>query len=198
LRGKRKWHIRFNDTHKAPPATFPFRLRQISNSRKHPKTSTVPAIATSFPQRRGCAARTRPKSPDSKRLASECPVFGPPAGDDTAPAKPVRVSSRGKLSAEFIEALAADFETHGPDVIARVRQENPSQYAKICADLLPKQVEVDVAPFAAIQSFEELKPFYIDAIFETPGWLDAVLERAGVKTIEAKALAIEVSENAHQ
>ena len=35
-------------------------------------------------------------------------------------AKPARVSSRGKLNAEFVEALARDFETYGPDVIAPI------------------------------------------------------------------------------
>ena len=67
-------------------------------------------------------------------------------------------------------------------MIARVRQENPSQYAKICADLLPKQVEVeDRNPFVKMQTIEELKPTFIQAIVDY-NWIDDVLALAASRS----------------
>jgi hypothetical protein len=117
------------------------------------------------------------------------PRLRPLPSESDAAGKPVKVSSRGKLSAEFIEALARDFEAFGPEVIARVRQENPSQYAKICADLLPKQhqVEIDSNPYGKVETMEEMRSVMVDLIIEN-GWGADVIARMGSPIIETKAI----------
>jgi hypothetical protein len=52
--------------------------------------------------------------------------------------------ARDRHSRNFLEAYAADFELHGPQVIEQVRREKPEVYLKIAADLLPKHAELDV------------------------------------------------------
>jgi hypothetical protein len=47
--------------------------------------------------------------------------------------------SRNRLQADFIYALAKDFEEHGEGVIRIVRAEEPTQYLKIVASILPKE-----------------------------------------------------------
>lgn len=54
--------------------------------------------------------------------------------------------SRNKLGEEFVAALQADFEQHGPAVIETVRAEQPAQYLKVIAAVIPKEVNVNVSP----------------------------------------------------
>jgi len=49
--------------------------------------------------------------------------------------------ARNKVSEKLLEALAEDFDTHGKDVIEKVRAERPHDYLKIVASLVPKQME---------------------------------------------------------
>jgi hypothetical protein len=56
--------------------------------------------------------------------------------------------SRNKLSEEFIQALAADFEEHGRAVIRQVRETKPEVYLKVVASLLPKDVNLNTNPYA--------------------------------------------------
>ena len=51
--------------------------------------------------------------------------------------------ARNKLSENFINAFALDFEQHGAAVIEKVRKERPQDYLKVAASLLPKQMEIE-------------------------------------------------------
>jgi uncharacterized protein DUF5681 len=51
--------------------------------------------------------------------------------------------SRNKLSEDFLNAFAQDFERHGAGIIEKVREERPQDYLKIAASLLPKQMEIE-------------------------------------------------------
>lgn len=51
--------------------------------------------------------------------------------------------SRNKLSADFISAMAKDFEEHGSDVIRIVRTEEPATWLKIVASMLPKELDIN-------------------------------------------------------
>lgn len=51
--------------------------------------------------------------------------------------------SRNKLGEAFIEALHDDFQAHGASTIARVREEDPTAYVKVCASLLPKELKIE-------------------------------------------------------
>lgn len=51
------------------------------------------------------------------------------------------VGARNRITAKFLNTLAEDFETHGKEAIVRTREDDPGTYVKVCAGLLPKQVE---------------------------------------------------------
>lgn len=51
------------------------------------------------------------------------------------------VGTRVKLQGKFMSALADDFELHGVRAIQKAREQDPLGYVKVCASLMPKQVE---------------------------------------------------------
>ena len=50
--------------------------------------------------------------------------------------------SRNRLSEHFIAAMSDDFDEHGISVIETVRAENPVDYLKIIASIVPKEIAV--------------------------------------------------------
>ena len=54
--------------------------------------------------------------------------------------------SRNKLGEQFLEALAQDFAEHGQDAIVACREEKPTEYVKIIAGLLPRELMVRTDP----------------------------------------------------
>jgi len=52
--------------------------------------------------------------------------------------------SRNKLGEKFLAALCDDFEENGVAAIQRVREENPAVYVKVCASIIPKQMQVEL------------------------------------------------------
>src|SRR4051812_34355896 len=58
------------------------------------------------------------------------------------------------LKNDFIEALHADFTVHGADVIAACRVDDPLQYMKLIASLLPKDGGVVRAPGGSVPQNE--------------------------------------------
>ncbi len=64
---------------------------------------------------------------------------------------------RRKIQGRFLENLAADFEAHGREAIEKCRESKPDVYMKVCASLLPKEIdlknpldEVDDVTLAAV------------------------------------------------
>jgi len=51
--------------------------------------------------------------------------------------------ARNKLGEAFVEALQADFETHGVDAIEKMRAEDPGGYVRVIAGLLPKEFKIE-------------------------------------------------------
>jgi hypothetical protein len=51
--------------------------------------------------------------------------------------------SRNALNEQFIAELAADFDAHSAEAIARCRVEDPAAYVRIIAGLLPKEVSIE-------------------------------------------------------
>lgn len=76
--------------------------------------------------------------------------------------------SRNKLGEKFLAALCDDFGEHGVAAIQRVREENPSVYVKICASIIPKQMQVEVNDLGLLTDEE----------------LDARLAAASLKLLE--------------
>jgi hypothetical protein len=51
--------------------------------------------------------------------------------------------SRNKLSGDFVAALSEAFDQHGKDAITIVAKENPEQFLKVIASILPKEFEIN-------------------------------------------------------
>ena len=54
--------------------------------------------------------------------------------------------SRNKLGEQFLEALAQDFTAHGQQAIVACREEKPTEYVKVVAGLLPRELLVRKDP----------------------------------------------------
>ena len=52
--------------------------------------------------------------------------------------------ARNKLGEQFLDDMYADWQAHGAEVIAKVRDEKPDQYLKVVASILPKELNVNV------------------------------------------------------
>ena len=52
------------------------------------------------------------------------------------------VGSRNSLQGDFMRELADDFKLHGKAAIITTRTEQPAQYLKIVASLMPKELEI--------------------------------------------------------
>lgn len=49
---------------------------------------------------------------------------------------------RRKIQGKFLETLAADFDLHGKQAIVDCRENKPDVYMKVCASLLPKEIDL--------------------------------------------------------
>jgi hypothetical protein len=54
-----------------------------------------------------------------------------------SPGRPI--GARNKLGEAFIQALQQDFEEHGIAAVVKVREDQPAQYLKVIASLMPKE-----------------------------------------------------------
>ena len=52
------------------------------------------------------------------------------------------VGARNRLQGDFMLALANDFEKEGKRAIVEAREKDPMGYIKVCATLMPKELEV--------------------------------------------------------
>jgi hypothetical protein len=66
--------------------------------------------------------------------------------------------SRSKLAGEFIDALCADFEQHGTEVITKVRKEKPDVYLKVVANLMPAKLEASLTQVSIFQHYNLQDP----------------------------------------
>lgn len=69
--------------------------------------------------------------------------------------KAAEPSVRDQLSADFIEALAADWKQFGPGVIVAMREESPVKYSELVARLIPLET-IPADPFANAQSQQDI------------------------------------------
>ena len=52
-------------------------------------------------------------------------------------------ATRRSFNKDFLLALAADFKKHGAAAIEKVRKQQPAAYMKICALLVPRELQVE-------------------------------------------------------
>ncbi len=55
--------------------------------------------------------------------------------------------ARSKLGEAFLQDMLADWSEHGVAVVQNVREEDPTQYLKVVASVLPKEMNVRVSEF---------------------------------------------------
>jgi len=60
-------------------------------------------------------------------------------------------ATRRSFNKDFSFALAADFKKHGAAAIEKVRKQQPAAYMKICALLVPREMQIEEA-IAAIEA----------------------------------------------
>ena len=87
--------------------------------------------------------------------------------------------AKDRLTREFWNALADDFVEHGKKAIALVRQEDPSAYLRVCASVIPK--EIDIRTDSADPDRLEAQLSLLEAIIE---------ERRAAKDITATVQVI--------
>jgi hypothetical protein len=63
------------------------------------------------------------------------------------------VGARNRLTAAFLNALAADFDEHGKKAIQECRETKPEAYIKAIAALCPKEIEVN-SPLQELKNSE--------------------------------------------
>lgn len=72
------------------------------------------------------------------RLMNDIVAFKPLLRSHTSPRKPTPASkeptTRERLAEQLLEAVAADFSQHGSQAVARLRETNPSAYARFIGD----------------------------------------------------------------
>ena len=52
-------------------------------------------------------------------------------------------ATRRSFNKDFLLALAADFKKHGAAAIEKVRKQQPAAYVKICALLVPREMQIE-------------------------------------------------------
>jgi 2-oxoglutarate dehydrogenase complex dehydrogenase (E1) component-like enzyme len=91
-------------------------------------------------------------------------------------------ATRRSFNKDFLLALAADFKKHGGAAIEKVRKTQPAVYMKICALLVPREMQIEHSGTIKRMSDEQIE----QAIAAIQTMLDA---RAGeaAKLIEGEA-----------
>ena len=66
-------------------------------------------------------------------------------------------ATRRSFNKDFLLALAADFKKHGAAAIEKVRKQQPAAYMKICALLVPREMQVEHTNSIKQMSDEQLE-----------------------------------------
>lgn len=67
--------------------------------------------------------------------------------------------SRNKLSEDFVADILADWTDHGIEVIQKVRTEKPTEYLKVVAGVITKDVSVTVREYDELTDDELAEQF---------------------------------------
>lgn len=105
-----------------------------AQSRKTTKRKATKAKQTTKPE---STEKTKNTEARGKGRPFEPGQSGNPAGRPKG--------ARSRLAESFLKALADDFDVNGVAAIQTVRLADPSTYVRICAAILPKDVNVKVS-----------------------------------------------------
>jgi len=76
--------------------------------------------------------------------------------------------ARSKLGEQFLEDLAATWQTHGKRALEQCAVSSPEQFCRIVAGLLPAKAELDVSLFADVENFAQAFELAAKTIGATP------------------------------
>src|SRR6516164_242337 len=88
-------------------------------------------------------------------------------------------ATRRSFNRDFLLALAADFKKHGAAAIEKVRKTQPAAYMKICALLVPREMQVEHSGSIKAMSDQQIE----DAI----ATIKAMMETRAAQVIEGQA-----------
>ena len=91
-------------------------------------------FSASAASRRSTVSRSLYRSP-SRLFHGRSSPHGNPGGSLEA--------TRRSFNKDFLLALAADFKKHGAAAIEKVRKTQPAAYMKICALLVPREMQIE-------------------------------------------------------
>ena len=91
-------------------------------------------------------------------------------------------ATRRSFNKDFLLALATDFKKHGPAAIEKVRKTQPAAYLKICALLVPREMQIEHSGTIKQMSDEQIE----EAIAAIQAMLDARASETA-KVIEGEA-----------
>ena len=66
-------------------------------------------------------------------------------------------ATRRSFNKDFLLALAADFKKHGAAAIEKVRKTQPAAYMKICALLVPREMQIEHSSTIKQMSDEQIE-----------------------------------------
>ena len=92
-------------------------------------------------------------------------------------------ATRRSFNKDFLLALAADFKKHGAAAIEKVCKTQPAAYMKICALLVPREMQIEHSGGVKAMSDERITA----AIEAIEGWLAARSAGDNAKVIEGVA-----------
>jgi hypothetical protein len=85
---------------------------------------------------------------------------------------------RNRLSHTFLEALQKDFAEHGEEAIRICRIERPSEYVKIVAGLMPKELDITNNTLTEIDD-TQLVEFIEYVRLQLAGRIERIEDRTG-------------------
>jgi len=91
-------------------------------------------------------------------------------------------ATRRSFNKDFLLARAADFQKHGAAAIEKVRKTQPAAYMKICALLVPREMQIERSSTIKQMTDEQIE----EAIAAIQAMLDAQAGEAA-KVIEGEA-----------
>lgn len=67
--------------------------------------------------------------------------------------------SRNRLTNAVINTFAADFEEHGPEVLAKLREKDPAAYMQLAVNLIPRHLIAQQENLPDFEDWEEVNEF---------------------------------------
>jgi len=100
-------------------------------------------------------------------------------------------TTRRSFNRDFLLALAADFKKHGAAAIEKVRKQQPAAYMKICALLVPRDMQIEHSGGVKAMSDEQLERAL--AAVES-----LMIQRGLLKQVEGKGEPLDIVPDAVQ